>query len=209
MAQRITECPADVLRAAAVLGAGFTPGELGALLNRPSEEVRVLLESAVADGTVRRHGDVFRFGDEQFRLHLYESMPDGLRAALHRYAAKILDGLSAAPERIARHLLAAQDEVGAWEADWLVERGAVVYAREPELAVGLIGQVTQCLDSADPRHAALSESLALYALGIGRHEQAARTARGILTRSEDPLRVGPAVWVLALSLVAMERFEEA
>lgn len=202
---------ADALRGAAVLGAAFSLRELAAVLVLPAEDVRVLLGGAIAAGLLDESGDILRFRDEEIRRELYESMPAGLRIALHRYAAKILDGLSAStpPERVARHLIGAEDEVGGWEADWLVEHVAEVYAREPETAVGLISQVVRGLDPDDPRYAALRDRLLLYTFELGSYEQAGRIARGILTRSEDPARVGPAVWVLALSLLMLERFDEA
>ena len=50
---------------------------------------------------------------------------------------------------------------------------------------------------------------AIYAFELDRFELAGSSARGILTHTDDPARVGPAVWVLALGLMARRRFEEA
>ena len=199
----------DVLRGAAVLGAEFSLRELSVLLNRPSVELRVLLEEAIAAGLLEGEDSVLRFRHELIRRKLYEAMPAGLRIALHRYTAKILNGLSAQPERVARHLLAGLDEAERWEADWLVEHAAAVFAREPEIAVELIGQVLRGLDPDDPRHAPLEDQWARFTFRIDRYEQAGRIARGILTRAVEPARIGPAVWVLALSLMTAARFAEA
>ncbi|MBR7829391.1 hypothetical protein KDK95_24000 [Actinospica sp. MGRD01-02] len=199
----------EMLRGAAVLGDGFSLRELAAVLSRPAEELRVLLDDAIDSGLLRADGGALCFRDEGLRRELYEAIPAGLRMALHRYTAKIFNGLSVAPERIARHLLAAGDEAERWEADWLIEHTATLYAREPELAVELIGHVLRGIDPADPRHARLEDRWARYTFELDRFEQAAGIARGILTQSRDPARVGPAVWILALSLMTRRRFEEA
>ncbi|HET9171351.1 MAG TPA: LuxR C-terminal-related transcriptional regulator [Actinospica sp.] len=199
----------DVLRGAAVLGAEFSLRELAVVLDRPAEELRTLIDEAVEAGVLRAEGGLLRFREDEVRLELYEAMPAGLRMALHRYTAKILSTLDAAPERIAAHLLAAGDEIESWEADWLIEHAAAVFAGEPDAAVELIGHVLRGIDAADPRYAVLEDRWALYAFELDRFELAGRIARGILTFTEEPHRVGPAVWVLALSLMTGHRFEEA
>ena len=209
MGERLERSAQDVLRAAAVLGAEFSPRELAVVLTWPSPELAVLLDEIVEAGLLRVDGNLLRFADEQLRRELYEAIPVALRMALHRYTAKILDSLSAAPERVARQLLAAGDEVERWEADWLVEHAPAIYALEPETAVELVGQVLRGLDPVDPRHATLEDRWAIYAFELGRLELAGNVARGILTHTDDPARVGPAVWVLALSLMTKRRFEEA
>jgi len=209
MGERLERSTRDVLRAAAVLGAEFSPRELAVLLTWPSQGLAVLLDEIIEAGLLHGDGNLLRFSDEQLRRELYEAIPVALRMALHRYAAKILDSLSAAPERVARQLLAAGDEVERWEADWLVEHAPAIYMREPETAVELVGQVLRGLDPIDPRHATLEDRWAIYAFELGRFELAGSVARGILTHTDDPARVGLAVWVLALSLMTRRRFEEA
>lgn len=209
MGERLERSTRDVLRAAAVLGAEFSQRELAVVLTWPAQELAVLLDEIVEAGLLHVDDNRLRFTDEQLRRELYEAIPVALRMALHRYAAKILNALSAAPERVARQLLAAGDEVERWEADWLVEHAPAIYAREPQTAVELVGQVLRGLDPVDPRHATLEDRWAIYAFELGRFELAGNVARGILTHTDDPARVGPAVWVLALSLMTRRRFEEA
>ena len=202
----------DVLRSAAVLGhgsPGFSVRELAIVVDRPLDELRVLLDEAVAAGLLAAEDDALRFRHELIRRRLYDAIPDGLRVALHRYTAKILIGLSARPERIARHLLAGRDETESWEAEWLAGHAAAVYVREPEAATELVGQVLRGLDPADPRFDVLRDRWADFNFGLARYEQAAGIARGILTQAEDPERVGHAVWILAMGLMSMRRFEQA
>jgi DNA-binding CsgD family transcriptional regulator/tetratricopeptide (TPR) repeat protein len=199
----------DVLRGAAVLGDGFAGGELAVLLDRPAEEISALLKGAVAAGLLEVGDGDLRFRHELIRRSLYEAIPVGLRIALHRYIAKILIGLAARPERIARQLLAGRDETERWEVDWLIEHAKAVYASEPEIATELVGEVLRGIDPADPRHAALEDRWAMFSLRLDRFEQAARIGRGILTRTDDPARMGPAVWIVTLSLMVMSRFDEA
>ena len=199
----------DVLRGAAVLGDGFSGHELAVLLDRPAEQISALLKGTVAAGLLEVGDGDLRFRHELVRRSLYEAIPVGLRIALHRYTAQILIGLAARPERIARQLLAGRDETERWEVDWLVEHAKAVYASEPEIATELVGEVLSGLDPADPRHAALEDRWALFSLRLDLFEQAARIGRGILTRTDDPSRMGLAVWIVALSLMVMSRFDEA
>ncbi len=199
----------DVLRGAAVLGDGFSGHELAALLDRPAEQISALLKGAVSAGLLEVGDGDLRFRHEFVRRSLYEALPLGLRIALHRYTAQILIGLQARPERIARQLLVGRDETERWEVDWLIEHAKAVYASEPEIATELVGEVLSGLDPADPRHAALEDRWALFSLRLDLFEQAARIGRGILTRADDPARMGPAVWIVALSLMVMSRFDEA
>jgi len=202
----------DVLRSAAVLGnefPDFSVRELAVVLDRPTGELRVLLDEAVAAGLLEAADDVLRFRHELIRRQLYDAIPAGLRMALHRYSAKILIGLDARPERIARHLLAGQGEAESWEADWLVEHAGTIYASEPETAAELLHQVVPGLDPADPRFAELKRRWADFTFLLGRYQRAAQVARGILTHTEDAERVGHAVWILALCLMSLFRFEEA
>jgi hypothetical protein len=157
MGERLERSAQDVLRAAAVLGAEFSRRELAVVLTWPSQELAVLLDEIIEAGLLQADDNLLRFRDEQLRRELYEAIPAALRMALHRYTAKVLDSLSAAPERVARQLLGAGDEVERWEADWLIEHAPAVYARDPETAVELVGQVLCGLDPVDPRHATLEE----------------------------------------------------
>ena len=202
----------DVLRSAAVLSnefAEFSVRELAVVLDRPAEELKVLLDEAVAAGLLETVDDMLRFRHELIRRQLHDAIPAGLRMALHRYCAKILIGLDARPERIARHLLAGQREAESWEADWLVEHAGAIYASDPEIAAELLHQVVRGLDLADPQFAVLKRRWADYCFLLGRYQQASQVARGILTHTEDAERVGHAVWILALCLMSLFRFEEA
>lgn len=205
----------DVLRSAAVLGhefpdfSDFSVRELAIVVDRPPDKLRVLLDEAVVAGLLEVEDDMLRFRHELVRRQLYDAIPVGLRTALHRYTAKILIGLSARPERVARHLLAGRDETERWEVDWLAEHVAAVFASEPETAADLVGQVLRCLDSADPHYAVLKDHWAEFSYRLARYEQAAQISRSILTYAEDPERVGHAVWILAISLMSKLRFEQA
>jgi predicted ATPase len=96
-----------MMRMAALLGGEFAVTEVAALLGQSIVEISDDLQEAVAAGVLVDAEQRMRFRHPLIRQALYDSIPTGLRVALHQDAAQRLDSLgSVEPQRIAQQLLA-------------------------------------------------------------------------------------------------------
>jgi DNA-binding CsgD family transcriptional regulator/tetratricopeptide (TPR) repeat protein len=95
------------LRWAALLGQEFSVADLEVVSGRSAGELMRVVDAAVGAGVVAEAGVRLGFRHGLIRQALYESMPAGLRAALHLQAARMLAGAGAAPERVAAQLVPA------------------------------------------------------------------------------------------------------
>ncbi len=171
------------LRAAAVLPDGFTPEELGALLDRP---VAAAIEVAVAACDARlwldRDGRL-GFRHDLLRRAVLDATPASAVRALHRRTVEVLMARNAPVERYASSLLSASDPNDAAGVDRLLTAGMAAKDRSPALAADLLARALDTLAPDDPRvpAAALALGWALADSGRLREVQALldrRFARG-------------------------------
>jgi DNA-binding CsgD family transcriptional regulator len=199
------------LRVAALLGARFSVRDLAVIAGlQPLELVRVVSE-AVAAGVVVEAGLDLVFRHGLIQQALADGMPAGLRAELHRDAARALADAGAAPERVAAQLLqaGAGEAADGWVAGWLADRAGVLVHRAPQGAVELLGQVVAGLGTGDPHREVLAEQLAGVLFLLARYEQAEPVARELLAHSGDPQRRARMAWTLAYTLLRTRRADEA
>ncbi|QXC63134.1 AAA family ATPase [Aquihabitans sp. G128] len=116
-----------LLAAASVLGPGFRPEVLGAVVGLPVAEVRAQLEPALAAGVLGAAGDELAFTHALIRDTLDDELEPEARSAAHGAAARALahrgDGVPAAV--IAQHLLDAGSGADAAEVAHWAEQAAV------------------------------------------------------------------------------------
>ena len=103
---RLSEAAEAVLSAAAVIGAHFSPGILGAVCDLPVETVEAGLEEAIDAGLLREVRDPrrsYRFSHALVRSTLYEEVSTARRVRLHRRIGEAIEALHAA--RIEDHVV--------------------------------------------------------------------------------------------------------
>ncbi|WP_433432746.1 helix-turn-helix transcriptional regulator [Nonomuraea sp. CA-141351] len=190
----------EMLRMAALLGGEFAVTEVAVLLGRSTLDIAGDLQEAMAAGILVEAGKHMRFRHPLIRQALYDGMPTALRVALHRDAARALDGIGVEPQRLAQHLLAAGQTGDRWTRRWIVGAAPVLAVRAPQIAAELLRRELdhQVADARDL--AALSEALAQILLGMGEHEQAATRARQALAVLTEPADRGRMHWLLARAL---------
>jgi DNA-binding SARP family transcriptional activator/tetratricopeptide (TPR) repeat protein len=206
---RLTDGTRQVLRTAALLGAGFTVDELAAVTGRPPLELLANLDEALAAAVVVDAGDTLAFADAAVRRELRDGLGPAERARLHRQAAEVLDGGGAPVSRVAEQLAAsgaaATDiavsgtavsgtavsgtavsgtAVDSWAVAWLVQHRDELVRRAPETAGRLL---RQALDSGaagpDQRPALL---VALVRLDFRQQRQPVAEAREAAAAATDP-----------------------
>ncbi|MEV6179433.1 AAA family ATPase [Streptomyces sp. NPDC052015] len=193
----------DMLRAAALLGGEFAVTEVAVLLGRSIFEIAADLKEAVAAGILVDAGRRMGFRHPLIRQALYDGIPTALRVALHRDAARALDGIGGVePQRVAQQLLAAGLAGDRWTRRWLVDTASVLAVRAPHMAAELLRRELDHGVADAGERAALSMALARILVGTGEHEEAALHARQALAGSTEPADRGRMYWVLARALVS-------
>lgn len=178
---RLDRDPADIARAAAVLGDGASLGELAALAERPMGEVLGSLDALARAGLVDLGRDMtVRFHHSLLREATYETTAPGVRASLHQRAARVLEALTSSR--------------GADIADHLVRGGAPGASAE-------IARHAQAAGEAAMAVLAFGNAARLYELAL------AHRAEGDLGRL--PLRLAEARLRAGQLRPAIEAFERA
>jgi DNA-binding CsgD family transcriptional regulator len=200
-----------VLRVAALLGARFSVRELAVVAGLRAAELVAVVGEAVSAGVVVEAGLDLVFRHGLIAQALAEGMPAGVRAGLHRDAARALADAGVAPERVAAQLLqaGAGESADGWAAEWLTGHAAVLVHRAPQAAAELLGRAAAGAAAGDPRREVLMEHLAGVLFLLARYEQAEPVARGLLAETSDPERRARMAWTLAYTLSRTQRSAEA
>jgi DNA-binding SARP family transcriptional activator/tetratricopeptide (TPR) repeat protein len=128
----------EVLRLAALLGSEFSVSEVVAVTGRSALELVGALEEALAASVLVDSGTDLAFRHAYLRQALVESVPQALRAGLHRHAAEVLAAGGSPVTRVAEQLVAETPAVDTWMLNWLLANHAQVVRRAPLIAGDLI-----------------------------------------------------------------------
>lgn len=128
----------DLLRAAALLGADFTVGDLGIVSGQSTAQLIPALEEARAAGILTESVEGLAFRHPLIRIALYEQLPVSVRAAWHRDAGRALAEAGAPVDRVARQLLPADVTDEEWLVRWLVQAAPALVGHAPKVAVELL-----------------------------------------------------------------------
>jgi tetratricopeptide (TPR) repeat protein len=196
---------------AAVLGAEFSVPDLSTVVGRTPSELVPVVQEAVAAGVLAEAGRGLRFRHGLIRQGLAQSMPAGLRSALHAQVARALLAAGGGVQRVAEQLLAVDTGVlgEGWVLDWLVEAGPGLVNRAPDTAADLLQGALEAAPPDDPRREELAEHL-LTALWLNwRSAEAEQLARRIISYAQDPDRVGAAALRLVEAIARDGRWVES
>jgi DNA-binding CsgD family transcriptional regulator/tetratricopeptide (TPR) repeat protein len=203
---------AGVLRIAALLGPEFTVTDLVTVTGRGALELVPAVEEGLATGVLSESGMQLTFRHALIRQALSESVPAGLRSALHLQAAQALIAAKASMERIVEQLLATEDFVrlgGGWVLDWMVQEGPRLAYRAPLLAADLMERALEQLPVGDPYRNQLGGYLITAAWLGGRDDEVERRARQVLASTTDTAQKAQVSWTLGYTLARTGRTDEA
>ncbi|MCR6487178.1 AAA family ATPase [Amycolatopsis sp. OK19-0408] len=173
----------EVLRWGALLGMEFAVGDIAAVLGARPSDLLEPLEEAVAANVLVDTGTQLAFRHPLLRQALYDRLPAGTRAALHRQAAEALAGIGAPVKRVAEQLVAAPATVDEWVLDWLAGHHAAVSNRAPLIAVELLERALAA--GAGPRREVLLVALVKVLFRLERSpEELARQALDVATEPD-------------------------
>ncbi|MEV6823883.1 AAA family ATPase [Amycolatopsis sp. NPDC051102] len=187
----LSERTRTVLRAAALLGVGFSVADLTVVAEAELAVLLAALDEARAAGVLVAAGADLAFRHPLIRQALYDELPAGVRVVWHRAAARALADAGAPVERVARQLLptVSDDDAGepvpGWVVGWLLGAATPLIGQAPEVAVKLLRRAVR-----DSTANALSCRLAEALYRVGDFAEAERVADRALQRADDPdLRV--------------------
>ncbi|MET0134438.1 MAG: LuxR C-terminal-related transcriptional regulator, partial [Kibdelosporangium sp.] len=176
----------EVLRWMAVLGSGATIANIAALTGRPEDALREALTEAVAANVVYGECEGLVFRHPLMREAILSGIPVGVRAVLHRDAARVLAAGAARPIRVAEQLTAANADLEPWVSGWLAEHVADVANHAPLIAADLLERVLATLSARDSDREVLLAAMVRVLFRLTRDPEA--LARQALAASTDPVR---------------------
>jgi DNA-binding CsgD family transcriptional regulator len=191
-----------ILQSAALLGPEFSVTDLAGVRGKDAAELADALMEAYRANVLVDSGARTMFRHPLIRQALYEAIPAGLRAALHRQAAQALAETGAPVERVAEQLQAASGVMDAWMLGWLVDNGAALVNRASQPAIDLLTRAAERVPRTDPRRETIESRMAtalrrMMRFGeLQRHTRAVLASDGIST--EHRLEMS---WALAYSLL--------
>jgi DNA-binding CsgD family transcriptional regulator len=168
----------QIVRFAALLGPEFSVAELANLSGRPALELADAMMEAYQANVLVDSGERTVFRHPLIRQVLYEAIPAGLRAALHRQAAQALAEAGGSVDRVADQL-AASGVMDSWAVGWLVDNGAALVDRASQAVIDLLTQAAGQVPQPDPRREAIEgwmSTVLSRLMRIGELERWARAA---------------------------------
>jgi DNA-binding CsgD family transcriptional regulator len=203
----------DTLRAAALLGVGFTVRDLATVLGRGVTDLLAAVDEARAAGVLAESGDGLEFRHPLIRTALYDDMPGPVRAAWHRDAGRALAESGAQADRVARQLLRAtigsNEPMDEWMLSWLARTAELLVGQAPQVAAELLRQAVASVPAGSPEYGGLASRLADALYRVGDAAGAEQVASQALAHAVEPDLVVDLHWTLAQWRMRMGRFAES
>jgi DNA-binding CsgD family transcriptional regulator len=199
--ESMSQATQRVLQSAALLGAEFSVADLSTVLGRPAPELADALMEAYRAHVLVDSGARTMFRHPLIRQALYEAVPEGLRAALHRQAAQALAEAGVPVERVAGQLEAACDVMDAWTLGWLADNAGALVNRASQPAIDLLSRALEHIPRADRRREVIESCLVAALRRMLRFGEVQRWAQSVL--ASDEISAGHRLetsWTLAYSL---------
>ncbi|MFE0026365.1 BTAD domain-containing putative transcriptional regulator [Amycolatopsis sp. NPDC059021] len=197
----------SVLQRAAVLGAGFTVGELAATTGLPTDLLAERIDEAREAGVLDAAGDALWFRHPLVRTALYEKTPGAMRVALHQQIAETLIASGASAVRVAEQLAAAAPAMIPWGEAWLTDYIGAVAEERPELAIELLRPLLGLGSLPPDAQETLTAMLARLVLWLGRDP--GPEAGAVLARTADPELAAEMRWIIGYVAYRRHQVDEA
>jgi len=199
----------EALRAAAVLGSGFTLTDLATVTGQPALRLSVVLAEPIRARVLADDGARLWFRHDLIRDAIYEDLPGSIRTALHREAGQRLAAAGAPASQVAEHLARGAVPGDAEATAWLARAARQAAATSPDVAAGLLGQAIGLTRPADPGRDRLLAERADSLMLAGQVPAALAACRDLLGRPHDPGVDGQVRVCLAHALLAQGQVREA
>jgi DNA-binding NarL/FixJ family response regulator len=177
--ESMSEATQQILRLAALLGPEFSVAELATLFGRPAPELADAMMAAYRANVLVDSGERTLFRHPLIRQVLYEAVPGGLRAALHRQAAQALAEAGAPVDRVTEQIRAS-GVMDSWTAGWLADNGAALINRLSEPVIDLLVRAAGQVPQSDPRREAIEVWVSTALQRLSRMGELERWARAAL-----------------------------
>ncbi len=197
------------LRAAAILGSGFSLADLATVTGRPATDLSVVLAEAIRARLIEDDGAVLRFRHDLIRESIYADLPGSVRRGLHREAGQRLAGSGAPALQIAEHLARGAVPGDPMAVEWLTRAAREAAASSPDAAADLLGRAAGLIDPAGPGRDRLLAERASSLLLAGEIGDAEAACRQLLDGTHDRLLEGPVRICLGHALLAAGRARDA
>jgi DNA-binding CsgD family transcriptional regulator len=210
--RRLSFLPDDtlaVLRAASILGAGFSLTDLSTTTGRSLLDLSSVLATAIRVHILEEEGDRLRFRHDLIHEAIYEDIPGSVRVGLHREAGRRLAESGAAALQVAEHLARGAGRGDAAAVAWLARAAREAGPSSPAVAAELLERAIGLLNPADPGRDRLLAERAGALMAAGRLTEAEAAYRRLLDRDHDQSVDAPARLWLARTLSAQGRMGDA
>jgi len=199
----------QALRAASILGTGFTVTDLSVTMARPALELFQVLAEGITGRVLEDDGDRLRFRHDLIRDAIYEDLPTAIRSGLHREAGQRLARAGAPSLHVAEHLARGAGQGDTEAISWLTRAAREAAARSPEVAADLMGRAAGLMAPGDPDRDSLLAERASSLMLAGRIPAALAACRSLLERRHDPGVEGPVRICLGHALLAQGQVRDA
>jgi DNA-binding CsgD family transcriptional regulator len=199
----------EALRAAAILGAGFTLTDLATVTGQPALRLSVLLAEPIRARVLADDGARLRFRHDLIRDAIYDDLPGSIRTALHREAGQRLAAAGAPALQVAEHLARGAGQGDAEAATWLARAARQAASTSPEVAAGLLDRAIGLTRPGDQGRDRLLAERADSLMLAGRVPSALAACRELLGRPHDPDIDGQIRVCLAHALLAQGQVRDA
>lgn len=187
--RRLSFLPDDTLqalRAASILGSGFTLSELSVTMARPALELSEVLAEGIRGQVLQGDGERLRFRHDLIRDAIYEDLPLSVRRGLHREAGQRLAGSGGPILQVAEQLARGAAHGDPEAIGWLVKAAREAAARSPDVAADLLERAAGLMDLRDRRRDQVLAERAGSLWLAGRIPDALACCRALLGRYHDP-----------------------
>jgi DNA-binding CsgD family transcriptional regulator len=191
-----------MVRMAALLGAEFSAADLAAVLGRPAPDLAEALMEAYRTDVLVDSGTRTAFRHPLIRQAVYEAVPPGMRAVLHRQTAQALAEAGAPVERVGEQLQAALGVTDSWALGWLADNSAALVNRAAQSAIELLSRAADDVPRADPRREVIESLLVMALQRMLRFDEVRQRTRVVL--ADSGISAGHRLemsWALAHSLL--------
>jgi DNA-binding CsgD family transcriptional regulator len=197
------------LRAATVLGSGFSLTDLATVTARPSLDLSVALEKAIRANVLEDDGVRLRFRHDLIRSSIYQDLPASMRQGLHREAGLRLAQAGAPALQVAEHLARGATNGDAETIKWLTQGAREAAGHSPDVAVDLLARAVRLMPATDPdRDRMLAEQASSLMLS-GRIAEAEIACKDLLDRAHDQAVQGTVRICLGHALLAQGQAGDA